>query len=172
MFDLNPNGNPDALWQHVLMVLISAVLGYIIGMVYGKDKVRTLRVVLSKLNKDLAACQKQTVDLPKPVIQSDLPVITTASDDPKVISLAADDLKTIEGIGPKIEALLNQDGIYTFVQLKESTPDRLTQLLQNSGVNFNLHDPNTWPRQAELAAAGKWEALRAWQEVLNKGRIE
>lgn len=106
------------------------------------------------------------------MIPADLPVTTTASDDPKVISLAADDLKTIEGIGPKIEALLNQDGIYTFVQLKESTPDRLTQLLQNSGVNFNLHDPNTWPRQAELAAAGKWEALRAWQDVLNKGRIE
>jgi predicted flap endonuclease-1-like 5' DNA nuclease len=40
-----------------------------------------------------------------------------------------DDLKIIKGIGPVIEARLNQAGIYTFQQLGELTTDDLERIL-------------------------------------------
>jgi len=37
------------------------------------------------------------------------------------------DLKKIEGIGPKIQKLLNDDQIFTFVELADAPKDRLSQ---------------------------------------------
>jgi hypothetical protein len=31
-------------------------------------------------------------------------------------------------------------------------------------------NPGTWPKQAELAAEGKWDELKAWQEELDGGK--
>jgi hypothetical protein len=35
-----------------------------------------------------------------------------------------------------------------------------------------MHDPTTWPAQAKLAAAGKWDELKAMQDNLKGGRKE
>jgi predicted flap endonuclease-1-like 5' DNA nuclease len=170
MFDLNPLSNPDALWQHIIMVVVAIALGFMIGLVYGKEKVSALTVILSKLDKDLAACQKQISRIQKEEIS--VPVESPVIENFVQQTDKVDDLKMIEGIGAKIELLLNDKGIFTFAQLRDQKPEGLIQLLHDSGTTFNLHDPNTWPRQAELAAAGKWEELRSWQNTLNKGRID
>lgn len=39
-----------------------------------------------------------------------------------------DDLKRISGVGPKLESLLNEQGITTFAQLAELTEDQVDQL--------------------------------------------
>ncbi len=83
-----------------------------------------------------------------------------------------DDLKIIEGIGPKIESVLNTAGIYSFYQLSQKTPEQISAILSNSDSRFQVHDPATWPRQAELASKGNWDELKAWQELLNGGREE
>lgn len=82
-----------------------------------------------------------------------------------------DDLKKIEGVGPKIEELLNAAGIYTFSQLAEAAVEKLQAILDEAGPHFRLADPGTWGKQAELAAAGKWEELQELQDHL-KGGIE
>jgi len=80
-----------------------------------------------------------------------------------------DDLKRIEGIGPKTSKVLNEAGILTFAQLAEAEVDRLVQIVQEAGLR--LVDPHTWPEQAKLAAAGDWAALDTLQDELDGGRV-
>jgi predicted flap endonuclease-1-like 5' DNA nuclease len=83
----------------------------------------------------------------------------------------ADDLKRIEGIGPKISSVLQAAGIATFAQLAGTDVDRLGQILAESDPNLlRLADPATWPEQAKLAAEGQWEALEKLQGELKGGR--
>ena len=79
------------------------------------------------------------------------------------------DLKVIEGIGPAIESLLKDQGIQTWKALAESSPESLKAILMNGGNQFRLHEPVTWPAQAQLAAEGKWEELSIWQSELKGG---
>lgn len=80
------------------------------------------------------------------------------------------DLKRVEGIGPKIEEILNNAGIYTFAQLADAPADRLQEILADAGERFDLADPRTWAEQARLAAAAQWDELKALQDSLVAGR--
>jgi len=81
-----------------------------------------------------------------------------------------EDLKIIEGIGPKIEELLNKAGILTFETLATTEVATLQTILEKAGSRYKLHDPTTWGQQAELAAAGKWEVLKVWKNRLKGGK--
>jgi hypothetical protein len=81
-----------------------------------------------------------------------------------------DDLAIIEGIGPKIADVLKKNGIATFEQLAEAKVSTLDKILKDNGLN--LAQPDTWPQQARLAAAGKMDELKALQEKLNAGKKE
>ncbi|MBI1223668.1 MAG: hypothetical protein GC192_00400 [Bacteroidetes bacterium] len=81
-----------------------------------------------------------------------------------------DDLKIVEGIGPKIEELCNQIGIWTFAALAATPVEKLEEMLDAAGPRFRIAKPDTWPRQAELAAAGKWDELKEYQDFLSGGR--
>lgn len=70
--------------------------------------------------------------------------------------LRPDDLKVIDGIGPKIEVLLNRAGIHTWQQLAERSPDEVAEILVRGGPHLRMHDPSTWPEQAALLARGEW----------------
>lgn len=83
---------------------------------------------------------------------------------------ANDDLKIIEGIGPKIEGLLKDAGIHTWEELAEADADQLRNILHTAGESYRIHDPTTWPAQSRLAANGSWELLREYQEQLKGGR--
>lgn len=85
-------------------------------------------------------------------------------------SVKPDDLKKIEGIGPKISEILNNAGIYTFSNLSQTPVDRLKSILADAGNRYKLHNPQTWPQQAALAAADAWEELKALQDQLDGGR--
>jgi len=79
-----------------------------------------------------------------------------------------DELKRIEGIGPQIAALLQDQGIRTFASLAGADRERLREILREAGLPFV--DPGTWPEQAALAARRKWEELAALQGELKGGR--
>jgi large subunit ribosomal protein L27 len=81
-----------------------------------------------------------------------------------------DDLKIVEGVGPKIEQLLKEGGIETWVALSEAPVERLKEILDAAGPRYQIHDPSTWPAQAKLAAEGKWDELQAYQDALTGGR--
>ncbi len=79
-----------------------------------------------------------------------------------------DDLEIIEGIGPKIASVLREAGITSFARLAQTTPDELREILKTARVR--LAAPESWPQQARLAAEGRWEELRAYQDQLKGGR--
>lgn len=81
-----------------------------------------------------------------------------------------DDLKKIEGIGPKIAGLLNDGGIKTFNQLANAKIERLQEILDAAGPRYRIHNPGTWPKQAEYAAAGNWDKLKEYQDFLDGGK--
>lgn len=65
-----------------------------------------------------------------------------------------DQLEAVEGIGPKIAAVMRNAGILTFAQLANRKPAELRALLDNAGPQFDLAHTDTWPRQAKLLADG------------------
>lgn len=79
----------------------------------------------------------------------------------------ADDLKKIEGIGPKIAETLIAAGISTFADLAKSKPAKISEII--AGVRGN-HVTDTWPAQAKMAADGKWDELKKWQDELDGGK--
>ena len=83
---------------------------------------------------------------------------------------APDDLTKVEGIGPKIAGLLNDDGITTFSALEAASVDRIQGILDRAGPRYRMHDPGTWPQQARRAAAGSWDDLEELQDRLKGGR--
>ncbi len=83
---------------------------------------------------------------------------------------AKDDLKIVEGIGPKIEEILNAAGINTFSELENTDVEKLKATLAEAGGQYKSHNPTTWPKQAGLAAAGKWDELKKWQDELDGGK--
>ena len=156
MFELNPHQDPSAWWQHLLMLLVAALLGYLIGYRSGNSTISDLEARIQRLREELEHCRR---GLSNRAISSVTPVNT----------IVPDDLKLIEGIGPQIERLLNNAGIQTFRQLSETSSEHLETILRNGGARFQVHRPDTWPRQAALAADGQWETLKAWQNELDGG---
>jgi len=80
-----------------------------------------------------------------------------------------DDLKLIEGIGPKVSQILKEHGIKTFKDLSKKDPEDIKKLLESKGIR-GIVDPTTWPEQAKLAAESKWEELKKLQKELKGGR--
>jgi small subunit ribosomal protein S2 len=78
-----------------------------------------------------------------------------------------DDLQRLEGIGPKIAGVLANDGVTTYAQVAAMTPDQIRTILIGKVRLFN---PDTWPEQAQLAAAGRWDELIEFQRTLKAGR--
>ncbi|PHI21044.1 glycoside hydrolase family 13 [Lewinellaceae bacterium SD302] len=87
----------------------------------------------------------------------------------KATTAKADDLKRIEGIGPKIAGLLNDAGITTFAGLGKASTKKLKDVLEAAGPRFRLAKPDTWKQQAKLAAAGKDTELKKLQDELKGG---
>lgn len=97
-----------------------------------------------------------------------------AAEKPKTVKKAAkgDDLKKIEGVGPKIAEVFVNAGVDTFAKLAKSSPEDLKKILDEAGSQFSSHDPATWPHQASLAAEGKWDELQKLQDELKGGKEE
>ncbi|PID32290.1 hypothetical protein CR970_01275 [Candidatus Saccharibacteria bacterium] len=81
-----------------------------------------------------------------------------------------DDLTVVEGIGPKINEILNGAGVTTYAQLADMSSESIKKLLGDAGRRYQVHDPGTWPRQAALARDGKMDELKELQDELTGGR--
>ena len=81
-----------------------------------------------------------------------------------------DDLTKVEGIGPKVQGLLNEAGIHTFADLAAKTPEELDAILDAAGSIYKAMEEGSWPKQAALAAEGKWDELKKLQDELIGGK--
>ncbi len=94
---------------------------------------------------------------------------TTKSETAPMLSTKPDDLTKIEGVGPKIAALLVAEGIATFGALAKTPVQTLSDILHKAGARFASHNPSTWPEQATLAADGKWTEFKKLTDELVGG---
>jgi predicted flap endonuclease-1-like 5' DNA nuclease len=81
-----------------------------------------------------------------------------------------DDLTIIEGVGKKIAELLVAAGVTSYEELSKQNVTALRAILDAAGSRYKVHDPGTWPKQAKLAATGKWEELKKLQAELKGGK--
>ncbi|MEO0059315.1 MAG: ribosomal protein [Bacteroidota bacterium] len=81
-----------------------------------------------------------------------------------------DDLKLIEGIGPKASEALVAAGIDTFAKLAAASAASVKEILEASTSKLSHLDPTTWAQQSQLAADGKMDELKKLQDELNGGK--
>lgn len=174
----------------IIVGLICGILGYLLGKLNSKGD----DSLAASLQADLDACKANTKNLTAKIssLEADLAAANAkvsasaaksfVADVPAAVfdsTLAAnilgkkikqDDLKIVEGIGPKIEALFNEAGIKTWYDLSEASTEKLQSILDAGGENYAIHNPSTWPKQALFAYQGKWQELKEWQENLLGGK--
>lgn len=78
----------------------------------------------------------------------------------------SDDLTKVEGVGPKIAETLVAANITTFADLAKLDSEKISEIISDVGGG---HNPDTWPKQAQMAADGKWDELKAWQDEMDGG---
>jgi small subunit ribosomal protein S2 len=81
------------------------------------------------------------------------------------------DLTLIEGIGPKTAEALVNAGLGSYEALSGIDPERIKEILTEASSRLAHLDPGTWPKQAKMAAEGKWDELKEWQDSV-KGGVE
>ena len=74
-----------------------------------------------------------------------------------------DDLTQISGIGPRMELLLNAEGVTTYAALRQSSADDLRTIVARGGALPPSSLP-TWPAQAAFAIKGDWNGLTAYNK--------
>lgn len=110
------------------------------------DEIASLKLTIGKMEKEAVVQAEQAslkaMEVPHPTV-------------------AADDLKVVVGIGPKIARLLMNRGITTWKALSESSPALISEILiKDGGERYRIHNPESWPRQALLLHEGRWEELK------------
>lgn len=182
-----------------LVGIICGILGYLIPrgsskVIDNSAEISALKTSNSKLKADLEACNQKVIAASKVV----KPAPNAPSTDlgASATSLAAstatlktivfdasaakaafgknikqDDLKIVEGIGPKIEGMFKDHGIKTWKALSEASLAECQKILDTGGTRYKIHDPASWPMQSKMCYEGKWEELAKWQEEHKHGKL-
>ncbi len=178
--------------------LVSGALGYLLGSSFGAKGSENSASI--SLQSDLDACRANTKSLNTRIssleadiatakasasanVQSFTSSVVTETDGVTAIAFNADevfsvlrkkwkqdDLKIVEGIGPKIEELYHAAGIKTWKDLSETPLEKSQAILAAAGERYRIHNPSTWAKQAEMCYQGKWKELKNWQDSLDGGK--
>jgi predicted flap endonuclease-1-like 5' DNA nuclease len=179
------------IWCWLIPLLTGLICG-IIGYYWGKGNsevidnsadFKLLEDKNAKLKADLDACNKKLVAAPKAApIKKAAPKAKAAAIAPLAFDAGAaktvfgkrikqDDLKIVEGIGPKIEGLFHNFDIKTWKALSEATVAKCNKVLESGGKRYQMHDPASWPMQAKMAYKGDWKKLAKWQDEHKGGKL-
>jgi predicted flap endonuclease-1-like 5' DNA nuclease len=132
MFDLNPLSLPDAPMQHIAMLLVAALLGFIIGFISQRQTIRRLEIDYTRAETDLVDWQNRPVRVANTSDDEETNTLNRIAVRAQVLNFDrigraeaanADDLKKISSVGPFLEKKLNTIGIYTFAQIARFTPE-------------------------------------------------
>ena len=145
-----------ASWTPDRIKDVTEMIGYIPGRIEKDDWVGQAALLLQQQTNEASHGTARSI---APVAEGERPEGYKESN-----------LKIIEGIGPKIEEVLKSAGVDDWASLAATEPGRLREILEEAGDQFRMHNPYTWPLQARLAAAGRWEEFKNYQEELKGGR--
>lgn len=185
--------NFDNIWCWLIPLLVGAIcalLGYLWGkgnkeVVDNSADLKKLEDKNAKLQADLEACNKKLSEKPVPTPKaSDTEMASSLVASASVIAFDAnaakaafgkrvkqDDLKIVEGIGPKIEGLFHSFDIKTWQALSDASVAKCQEVLDSGGKRYQVHDPASWPMQAKMAYKGEWKQLAKWQDEHKAGKL-
>lgn len=183
------------IWCWIIPLLVGLLCAYF-GYLLGKNKntpiddsvaLKTLRDKNAKLQEDLDACKgKLTTGSTMANVGDGLAATSMAPETPKETlnlfdaaaaknamgkAIKQDDLKIVEGIGPKISGMFNEAGIKTWKDLSEISVADCRKILAGGGNRYKVHDPASWPMQAKMCYEGKWKELAKWQDKHDHGKL-
>ncbi len=177
------------IWCILIPILIGGIcgyLGYLIGKSSNKavDHSADLKLYQDKNTKllaDLDACNKRLTAEPVSDVSSSLraraagpvliPFDAAAAKAAFGKNIKQDDLKVIEGIGPKIEEMFRAMGVKTWKALSETSVAGCQEVLNGGGDRYKVHDPASWPMQAKMCYENKWTELFKWQDEHDYGKL-
>lgn len=174
-------------WLIPLLVgVICGILGYLIGKSGNKtidnsaelkimeDKNARLKVELDACNKKVSSSGNQESSKASMAAEAAIAAIPFDGAGAKAIfgkTIKQDDLKVVEGIGPKIEGMFKDAGIKTWKALSEASVADCQKVLDGGGKRYQVHDPASWPMQAKMCYEGKWKDLLKWQDEHKHGKL-
>ncbi len=79
--------------------------------------------------------------------------------------LKDDNFQIIEGVDPKMESVLHENGITSWSSLASKSQSELQSVLDNYGDKYKIIDPSDWANQASFARDGNWDGLIAHQST-------
>ncbi len=173
-----------------LVGLICGILGYLIGKgssttIDNSGDLKIWKDKNAKLQADLDACNNKlkvgaatagaaavaSMAPSKPKAAASAPFDAAAAKAAFGKKINQDDLKVVEGIGPKIAGMFNDGGIKTWKALSEASVADCQKILDGGGERYKIHNPGSWPLQAKMAYEGKWAELVKWQSEHDHGRL-
>ena len=176
----NTNANPTEL-NNLIPANTNAVksIEYIANAIKGSFK-KADPVLMAKKKKEAAAAKAAAAPKKPEAKKASAPKVAAKADAPKAEAKKApakkaapkkaaskDDLTKIEGIGPKIAETLTNAGVATFADLSTQKPAKISEIIADVRGS---HVPDTWPKQAKMAADGKWDELKKWQDEMDGGK--
>ncbi len=137
------------------------------------EAVATATVGVGEAEAEDTPAEEPVVDTPAPVEETEAkapaPKKQASSKKVKWQVKGQDNLKLVEGIGPKMEKALQAAGIDTFEKLSQSDEETIRAAIKAAGMRFAPSVP-TWAEQASYAAKQDMDGLQAFQDSLTAGR--
>ena len=175
-------------WWLIGALLLGALLGWLLRCIFGdcgsnepnsnlsdewKAKYNTLNAKYEGSLNDKKTLQANLDTCNKAKLATNTAVATAAmAITPAFVKPEdRDDLKKIEGIGPKIEQLLFGGNIFTWEALSKTTVNTIQEILDKAGPRYRVHNPASWPLQGKMATEGKWDELNKWQDEHKGGLL-
>ncbi|MCL4136916.1 UNVERIFIED_CONTAM: hypothetical protein GTU68_059244 [Idotea baltica] len=136
----------------------------------GYQKKNGHRQYLSEIQIESIAVTGSKKAAPKKEAKKETPKAEAKKAAPKkATKTKADDLKKIEGAGPKAAEALVNAGLDTFAKVAKTDAAKLSEILSEASSRLSHIVTDTWPKQAGLAADGKWDELKELQDRLDGG---
>ena len=115
------------------------------------------KVELAKAEKVAAEVETEVAEASAPVAE-EKPKAKAAKEEKVAVEVKetevveADDLKKIEGVGPKLAEVMNAAGINTYAELADFSVEKMNEILAEAGSRYASKDPAPWIEQAKELA--------------------
>jgi predicted flap endonuclease-1-like 5' DNA nuclease len=158
----------------LFMSTAASILGFIAGTIFGSQSTVPEKIFkrVDDESESFKTKARETKEKARDIIRERKASIAKKFDPEaaKIVfekNIKENDLKLIEGIGPKIEEILKEKGIDTWKKLADAKPKIISEyLLEIGGERYRIHKPDSWPEQAKLALENKWKELKRLQDTL------
>ena len=164
-----------------LLLMAVGIIGFLIGFFLrgggkkasGKQALTELQKKSDSLEKELNSCKEQLAEARSDNSKGSKSIGFDFKAAKAVFgkTIKENDLKVIEGIGPKIEGLFHNYDIKTWDALAHISVSKCQEVLESGGDRYRVHDPSSWPMQAMMCHEGKWKDLYRWQQEHKHGKL-